>query len=220
MNQAIDIFTRLAGARPSGKTIRLALTLAPMLLLWLGCQRQEYSNRFTTPVKEITNRQIVLQGGRRQSIPQAGRSGATILVLVRHAEKAGAGDSPLTELGQRRARRLATILEKMDLQEVYASPYRRTEQTAQPVAQAHGLKVTPYDPSRLEDFLDLVLIRNKGQRVLIVGHSNTTPELLNLILGRKAYEQIADDDYDNLFVVAIDRKGKTSVFWLKFRAEE
>lgn len=196
------------------------LALVLPLLLGSACQRQEYSNRFTTPVREITNRQIILQGGKRQSIPQTGRSKTTILLLVRHAEKAGGGDSPLSEAGKRRAQHLAAILKNFGLQEVYASPYQRTQQTAQAVAQAHGLKVTPYDPSRLEDFLDLVLIRNKGQRVLIVGHSNTTPELLNLIVGREAYQQIADDDYDQLFLAAVDRRGRTSVYWLRYEGEE
>ena len=50
-----------------------------------------------------------------------------------------------------------------------------------------------------------------GASALVAGHSNTVPELLTA-LGVKETVTIADDEYDNLFVVTLDSAGRT---WLK-----
>ena len=187
--------------------------------LFIFCERSEYTNRFTTPVASIGNHWIALENGRDVRIPASRRSETTILVLVRHAEKSTGGDPPLTAQGRRRAEKLAKLLQEMQLDEIYASPYVRTEQTAGPVAEAQGLKISAYDPERLEDFLELVKIRNKGERVLIVGHSNTTPHLLNLLLDREAYEQIEADDYNNLYIASIEGHGQVNILSLRFTLE-
>ena len=40
-----------------------------------------------------------------------------------------------------------------------------------------------------------------GKTVLVVGHSNTTPQFVNAILGTKQYTDIQDDNNVNLYIV-------------------
>jgi probable phosphoglycerate mutase len=75
---------------------------------------------------------------------------ATRLYLVRHAQSQGntgedltSGDADLTEVGREQARRLGERLKTQRIDRVYASPLRRTQQTAQAIADASGLEVMP-----------------------------------------------------------------------------
>jgi len=123
------------------------------------------------------------------------------LVLVRHAEKAEGSNPPLTEAGLARANMLATKLKPLAIKAVYSSPYRRTEQTAQPTADLFGLAIEHYDPRQQASFARQLL--NKGESALVVGHSNTIPQLFQLLGGRGNYT-IAESDYSNLFIIRID----------------
>jgi phosphohistidine phosphatase SixA len=88
---------------------------------------------------------------------------------------------------------------------VYTTEYKRTRQTAEPLAAARKLPVTTVkanEPSRL-----LELLKGATGNVLVVGHSNTVPDLL-LGLGVKTRVTIAESEYDNLFVVTMGPEPK------------
>jgi phosphohistidine phosphatase SixA len=124
----------------------------------------------------------------------------TTVILVRHAEKAGTqGDVPLSAVGEARAKELARVLSGTKLTAIYTTPYKRTRDTAAPVAAAQGL--TPIDVAAGKTYpADVVAKIGAGETVLIVGHSNTTPDVLRQ-LGIADPPPIADSQHDDLFIV-------------------
>ena len=126
--------------------------------------------------------------------------------LVRHAEKERDGPRApaLTEEGQRRARELVHALGSAGLQAIYATPWRRTRSTAEPLAQALGLEVKIVDTSGdyAARMAGILLEEHPGQRVLVVGHSNTTPDLARA-LGAADVPEIPDHQYDDLWLVTV-----------------
>lgn len=131
-------------------------------------------------------------------------SAITTVVLVRHAEKAddGTRNPPLSIYGQERAARLAQLLHLSELAGIYSTPFHRTQQTVQPLATALGLEVKEYPPLKLEA-LDQLVMDQKGNSILIVGHSNTVPAMVNHLLGQEKLEQLSENEYDKVFVVQI-----------------
>lgn len=124
---------------------------------------------------------------------------ASVLVLTRHAEKAGLNNqSPLTEVGAARAQALSRWLRDAGIQEIYSTDFARTRATAAPLARALGIEVRLYDPKKLAELADT--LRSNPGRYLVVGHSDTTPELVSL-LGGEAGSPISDDEYDRLYVL-------------------
>lgn len=148
-----------------------------------------------------------------QTIPDT----ATTFILVRHAETTGSGSNPnLSAAGQVRANELVRILEEVDLLAVYSTNFNRTMQTAQPVATASGLSIIQYDPFAPNTLIDHVLLSFPEGVVLVVGHSNTTASMLNALVGSATYADLAENEYDNLFVVHVSERGKSKVIHLKY----
>ncbi len=138
----------------------------------------------------------------------------TTLIMVRHAEKMddGTRDPSLNDAGVERAERLANLLqEDFEVSAVYSTPYKRTQETAKPLADLIGSEIQHYDPRDPQGFIGFLMDSKKGKTVLIVGHSNTTPALVNLALGEDKYEQLDESAYGNIFIVSIDEKGEASV---------
>jgi broad specificity phosphatase PhoE len=109
-----------------------------------------------------------------------------------------ADDPPLTAAGQARAARLASMLASADIKRIYTTEFQRTRQTAAPLADK--LKITPV-MAAAKDPAPLIRQLQQGTgNALVVGHSNTIPDLLKK-LGVKDTVTIADDQYDDLFIV-------------------
>ena len=128
--------------------------------------------------------------------------------LVRHAERADsspgtsptmAADPDLSEAGRARAEHLAEALKDAKITAIFATEFKRTQQTAAPLAKALGLTVKVVR-SNSEASLIADLKAAKGN-VLVVGHSNTVPEIIKR-LGVTTAVSIGDNDFDNLFVVS------------------
>ena len=138
--------------------------------------------------------------------------GTTTYYFIRHAEKDRSDktnkDPNLIQKGVLRAAKWSFVLENVDFDAVYSTNYNRTKQTAQPTAEKKGLDVTIYDPRQLfsEEFAN----NTKGQTVLIVGHSNTTPAFVNAVLGTKKHNSIDDNNNANLYIVTISPSGEKS----------
>lgn len=142
---------------------------------------------------------------------------ATTFICLRHAETTGIGTDPaLSTAGMARAEALRRILGNVSLDAVYSTDYNRTRQTAQPTAIDKLLSTTIYNPSNLGSFVDGVLASHRGGAVLVLGHSNTTPSLLNVLLGSTVYTNLPDAEYDNLFLVTVAEKGRAKVLHLKY----
>ncbi|NNF49012.1 MAG: histidine phosphatase family protein [Woeseiaceae bacterium] len=146
----------------------------------------------------------------------------TTVIFVRHAEKAAtpADDPGLSPAGQRRVAELTRQLLDADVvagvDAVYSTAYRRTVETAQPVADALGLAVNTYDAADTEAIMESIVREHKGKIILVVGHSNTLPALIGNMGASKKVPEIADAEYDNIYIVSIPWFGKTKTIRLRY----
>ncbi len=146
------------------------------------------------------------------------QSKVTTYILLRHAEKGddGTKDPDLSDAGKLRAEALVKALAKQKVDAVYATPYKRTRNTVTPLAVAKGLSVQDYDATRFPELL-AATEKFKGGTIVICGHSNTTPALLNLIIGSKdEFKTFDDTDYGNLVVVSIVEGVVPKITWLSY----
>jgi phosphohistidine phosphatase SixA len=124
--------------------------------------------------------------------------------IVRHAEKAdNSKDAELSEAGRSRAEVLANMLRDSKISVIYTTEFKRTQQTAGPLAKALGLTVTTLPA---ENHAALVAkLRTSTANSLVVGHGNTIPGVIKA-LGISELVKISDSDYDNLLVVVLGEK--------------
>jgi broad specificity phosphatase PhoE len=136
--------------------------------------------------------------------------------LVRHFEKQSPNtqnkytkDPELTERGQARAQTLASFLAEKNITSVFSTNYKRTLQTASPTAEHRGINITLYNPNELANFaLQLSVLAGAGKgNILVVGHSNTTPQLLKLLGGPD--KVLSEDDYGDVFYLSGQGTAKT-----------
>lgn len=141
----------------------------------------------------------------------------TTFVLVRHAETAddGTRDPGLSEAGRRRADRLASHLAPAGITAIYATPFRRTQQTVAPLAKQQGVPIRAYDPFD-SNALKTILLTNREGTVVVAGHSNTTPALVNALIGEERFRQLPETDYATLFIVTAAEIGKGTVIRLSY----
>ena len=146
----------------------------------------------------------------------------TTIIFVRHAEKAltPPDDPGLSEAGQRRVAELTRQLRDADvvagIDAIYSTPFRRTQETAQPIADALDLPINTYDPMDTEAVLERILKEHKGKIILVVGHSNTVPVLIANLGASKKVPPIQEDEYDNIYIVSIPWFGKTKTIRLRY----
>jgi broad specificity phosphatase PhoE len=138
----------------------------------------------------------------------------TTYYLVRHAEKdtsvAGStmmqANPPLSEKGMQRANRLASILEKEQIDYIFSTNYLRTISTAKPVATIKDQRILLYDPNRKLAFADSIQQAPfVGKTILIVGHSNTIPPLVNTILKTNKYQNLNDNEYGFIYKLTLEK---------------
>jgi broad specificity phosphatase PhoE len=134
-------------------------------------------------------------------------SAAQSVILVRHAERAdmAAGGAPtmaadpnLSREGLARAERLAAMLRSAEIRAIFVTQFRRTQQTAAPLAAALGL--TPVVIQADDQAALVAQLRAVKGHALVVGHSNTVPAVTAALSGTPAVP-IADDDFGNLWIV-------------------
>lgn len=140
------------------------------------------------------------------SLPAQAAAQSTIF-LVRHAERADtaggtsptmAADPDLSAAGRARALSLAAALKDAKITVIYATEFKRTQQTAAPLARAAGLAVTTVPSKNVAELI--AKLKAEPGNVLVVGHSNTVPDVIKG-LGVAVEIKIDDSEYDNLFVL-------------------
>lgn len=133
----------------------------------------------------------------------AGTAQTSTYIFIRHAEKDTARTDPgLSLKGVRRAEQLVSVLQKYRPDEIYSTDYARTRATVQPLARKFGKAITIYDPHNLPAFAES-LLKQKGKTIIVCGHSNTTPALVNLILKDKRYPDMNDSVYNQFWIVTV-----------------
>ena len=148
---------------------------------------------------------------------RAAAADSTVVFLVRHAERLDdTSDSALSSAGRARAAELVHVLENAEIERVHSSDFIRTRDTAGPVATALGLEVQLYDTADLAALA--TRLTRDGGRHLVVGHSNTTPPLVELLGGAPGAPIDEAREYDRLYVVTIGDDGVVSTVLLRYGA--
>ena len=123
--------------------------------------------------------------------------------LIRHAEKVRTNktdrDPALNEKGIIRALNWKDYFIDKDISKIYSTNYKRTLETVKPIEEAIGLTAILYSPSSI-DYKNFIS-SNKGEIVLVVGHSNTIPDFVNELINDQVYTQIDDLNNSNLYIV-------------------
>lgn len=132
-------------------------------------------------------------------VARADGDGTHTIYLVRHAEKQAGDDPSLTVAGLERAQMLGVILSDEGVGKIWSSDYRRTRETAAPLATRLGLDVEIYDASDLASLADRLTA--EGLTALVVGHSNTTPQLAELLGAAPGEPIVESNEYDRLYVI-------------------
>ncbi len=133
----------------------------------------------------------------------------TVIYLVRHAEKEeGDSDPDLTSAGRDRAMTLARVLDTQTVHKLWSSDYARTRQTVLPLSEQRQIPVTLYDAHDSNALVESIMQSPAGQTHVIAGHSNTVPELVDLLeawpktpLTKRS--NLGHDEYDRLYVVTV-----------------
>lgn len=158
------------------------------------------------------------------AFPGRGPQSTTTVIVVRHAEKAaGQGDDPhLSDAGERRAEALARALENAGVSAVITTQWKRTAETALPTAREAGAtpEVVPvaWDsiPRNAADIAAAVR-RHPGEVVLVVGHSNTVPDIV-AALGVERPAEICDSEYDRMEIVSMEADGDAQLIEARYGA--
>jgi phosphohistidine phosphatase SixA len=155
----------------------------------------------------------------------------TTVFLLRHAERAEEPrqDPPLTEKGTARSQELARLLSTAGIKAIFTSQFARTKLTAEPLAKQLGitptaqtLKSNASNPRQIaeestKETVDKIMA-HAGGSVLVVGHSNSIPDVIKM-LGGDVTPVIDEKKFDDLFIVTVYAKGKAKVTHLKYGSE-
>lgn len=145
----------------------------------------------------------------------------TTVVLVRHAEKelGSIEDPPLSSEGEQRAVRLARMLGDGTgpgaIAAILVSDTRRARQTAAPLAERLRIAPTVVPAEQVAGRLAQLLRRHRGRTVLVIGHSNTVPALVERLAGVEV-GPIGNDEYDDVYIVSIPSVGRPGLVRLKY----
>lgn len=145
-------------------------------------------------------------------------SSIATFLLVRHAEKdtlVAGNDPPLRAEGLVRAQELVHIAGAAGVSTIYVTHWTRNRQTAGPIAAALGESLTVVDP--VDETLRRLKARHFGETVLVVGHSNTVPQIVAGLTGRTLVSPVR---YDGLWVITLGRDGRTTLASLRYGAPD
>lgn len=148
---------------------------------------------------------------------------AQTVIVVRHAERAdgGAGsssmtdkpvDPPLSAAGELRAAKLAEVLADSGVKHIFTTEFKRTQDTAKPLANKLGLKSVTVSAKETDVLVNLVKTKmGANDVVLIVGHSNTVPDIVRGLTGKTI--EMKDEEYNAMYVLNISARSSALIRW-------
>lgn len=142
----------------------------------------------------------------------------TTVILVRHAEKKiepANPDPDLTPEGVERAQLIARMFGDAGVNVIYATQYKRTQQTVKPLSDRIGVPATLLNSNQTDELVNQIQTSQRGKTIFVAGHNNTVPAIVSALTG-ETYPPIPETEYDNLFIVTIYRFGKAKVTKLKY----
>jgi 2,3-bisphosphoglycerate-dependent phosphoglycerate mutase len=174
---------------------------------------------YTKPLPKIkANGKISLPDKTSLTIEGFNDKEATLFFVVRHAEKdtAGGTNADLNPIGRGRANALVKILKKIDITKVLSTDKPRTKNTANPIAKAKHCPVDIYDPKQHQEVLEKLIAENKGKKIVMVGHSNTVPQIINILRGGNEEKEFSEADYSRLYIVSVKNVREAKVLLIRF----
>lgn len=146
----------------------------------------------------------------------------TTVIFVRYADLADSSlaNPGLSAAGQRRARELVRVLGDVDVvagvDAIFATRFRNTQETADPLAKHLNLPVQIVDAADIVGLAERILSQYKGQIVLVVTNPDALPQLIEEFHGSKKLPPMAEQEYDNLYIVSIPWYGKVKTLRLRY----
>jgi broad specificity phosphatase PhoE len=127
--------------------------------------------------------------------------------IVRHAEKANStSDTPLSSAGETRANDLKDFLADKNIKNIYVSNYQRTQQTAQPTADANNIVPVIYNaPGEFDQLITRLKSHGDNRSILVVNHSNSVPQIVDSLMKAPQGIVIPESDFDNIYHVKVSR---------------
>lgn len=191
-----------------------------LIFLFISCKPKASLEKLEGKyVTNIRQNQIVTADGDIFDIPI--KEDGTVFYLIRHAEKdtmSQATDPPLSKLGEKRSVALYDMFRGTDLDLIYSTMFLRTISTVQVIADQKGMSIKAYNPKELRQLHSGIVDSTDAKRVLIVGHSNTTPVLANFLSDTKYFTSSFDEnDYDNLIIVLDNGSDDKELIPVKFK---
>lgn len=144
------------------------------------------------------------------------------VIVVRHAEKAADDprDPALSEAGEARAVALARLLEDAEVSHLYATEFRRTQDTLAPLSVVSGAAVQMVPARDPRALVSAISNLPRGSVVVVAGHSNTVPALVKLLVPERDAFALAESDHDRLYAITLTGEtGPATVLALRYGAE-
>lgn len=141
------------------------------------------------------------------------------IILVRHAEKMVVPpenkDPDISVQGEARAKEIARMFSASGITAIYATQFKRTQQTVKPLAERLRVPVTVLEAKKTSDLVSQIRARGAGETIFIAGHNNTVPEII-AALGGPSLPIIPETDFDNLYILTLQTDGVTKLVHLKY----
>jgi broad specificity phosphatase PhoE len=123
-------------------------------------------------------------------------------------------DPVLAVEGRARAGALVHVLAEAGVMRVLSTDFNRTRETAAPLAEALGVEVEIYDHRTLESLA--TRLKETPGRYVVVGHSNTTPRMVELLGGEPGAPIDEGYEFDRLYQVVVDADGDVTTTLLRY----
>lgn len=182
-------------------------------------ETQSPSSNDLVTVSKINQDHILTDTGEKIPLPGIDDPNVIRVVVVRHAEKETGEDPQLSEIGKERAVLLSGMLKDFNIAKVYATKYKRAMFTGIPMASAIKRSIKIYDTSKLQDFVSQDLKTSFGENLLVVGHSNTVPKILDLLEGEISNKDLGEKEYDKIFIVSVLKTGEAKTLKCRMKMD-
>jgi broad specificity phosphatase PhoE len=141
------------------------------------------------------------------------------VILVRHAEKAIVPpenkDPDLSPAGLARAQELVRMFGDAGIAAIYATQFKRTQQTVKPLADKLRISVTQVEAKKTSELVKQIRTRNAGQAIFVAGHNNTVPEII-AALGGPQLPIIPETEFDHLYILTVQSDGTAKLLKLRY----
>ena len=146
----------------------------------------------------------------------AAQEASRTVFVVRHGEKGPESPDPsLSDAGKRRAAALARTLTDARVTALFASEFKRTQETLAPLGQATGVSTTVISAGKMDDLISALRALPAGSTAVVATHSNLLHMIVERLSGQKM-NMLTDADYDRLVVVTVEGEGKGRAVVLRY----